>query len=38
MFAFKEPGIGAYKTTKREFVFDIPSTIKEDFIESKRTD
>jgi len=38
MFAFKEPGIGANKTTKREFVFDIPLTIKEDLIEVKKTE
>ena len=30
MFNFKEAGLPAGKTTKREFVFDIPLTIKED--------
>lgn len=30
MFAHKETGLAAGKTTKREFVFDIPLTIKDD--------
>ena len=30
VFAFKEAGIAANKSTRREFVFDIPLTIKED--------
>lgn len=36
VFAFKETGIPANKSTKREFVFDIPLTIKEDQVEDKK--
>lgn len=30
LFAFKEPGVLANKTTKREFVFDVPLTTNQD--------
>lgn len=37
VFAFKEAGIPAFKSTKREFVFDIPLTIKDDKFEELKT-
>jgi hypothetical protein len=30
LFAFKEPGVLAHKTSKREFVFDVPLTTNSD--------
>lgn len=30
MFSFKEPGVSANKSTKREFVFDVPLSLKDD--------
>ena len=37
VFNFKEPGLPAGKTVKREFVFDIPLTIKEDKLDEQKT-
>lgn len=36
VFAYKEAGVAAGKNTKREFVFDIPLTIKEDKVEEPK--
>jgi hypothetical protein len=36
VFNFKEPGLPAGKTVKREFVFDIPLTIKEDKLDEPK--